>query len=844
MKIFTFHDLARYFLSASRSRWVGIGLLLWLVCAAAFAQQDTPKLLADRYFYAQAYPRAATSYADLLKDNSLADDSRRDVLFNLGYAYKELGDYAKAENAFRQLLELGEPTGNNQMVYLYYAQALGSNGKLEEAQNMFARYEAVKSSLGAYSATSATQRMGAATGTAKVTYRVERLSIDTENAEFSPAYFRDGLVYVAGKGSSATSSSPGKGYLDLFYVPNRNDLTTTGIVGTDGKVSALGSARASGGGNSADRRLGSDNYTRTTANDSRTAAAFAPLNFGQGLDLGKHKNAASTGMVPEEFSKDLNTKYHEGPLTFSADGNLVVFTRNNYNEGKSSKSSDNVNKLKLYSAELRDGGWANVMELPFNSDEYSTGHPALSRDGKTLYFASDRPGGRGGTDVYVSRLQGRGWSQPANMGPQINTKGDEMFPFVDENDNLYFASNGHPGGLGGLDIYFAALNQGTPQAVTRLEAPINSKADDFGLITDGSRSTGYFSSNRLRGDDDILRFVRESSLYGCRNLTLKVTDETSYATLSEATVTVKPRGEGRDAQVLTTDADGMVDICLEADNDFMFEIAKDEYLTVSLGFSTKGLSDDKSTRLGISLNKYAYIERDRIPGRMTAGGADEDIEWEGEEAISTSTLRGIATGETDKIPISGVKIILRNECNGRVKQTVTGPTGRFSFEITEGCDYTLVASKAMYGTNSNAIGRIPKAAKPKLVSANVIMMKAGDLMALDNIHYDTGKWEVRPEAARALDKMVATMRKYPSLRIEIGSHTDSQGDANLNQYLSERRAKAALNYLASKGITRSRLSAKGYGELQLLNDCKDGVLCTEAEHERNRRTEFKVLSIK
>ncbi len=838
------YSRALYTLRPTRCRSGLVGLLLWIMCAAAFAQQDTPKLLADRYFYAQDYPRAATRYADLLKDNSLAGDSRRDVLFNLGYTHKELGDYAKAGNTFRQLLELGEPTGKNQMAYLYYAQALGSNGKLEEAQNMFARYEAVKSSLGAYSAASATQRMGAATGTAKVTYRVERLSIDTDNAEFSPAYFRDGLVYVAGTGSSATSSSPGKGYLDLFYVPNRSDLTATGTVGDDGKVSALGSARASAGGSSADRRLGSDNYTRTTANDSRTAAAFAPLNFGQGLGLGSGKSAAASRATPEEFSKDLNTKYHEGPLTFSADGNLVVFTRNNYNEGKSSKSSDNVNKLKLYSAELRDGGWANVMELPFNNDEYSTGHPALSRDGKTLYFVSDRSGGRGSTDVYVSQMQVDGWTPPLNLGPQINTKGDEMFPFVDENGNLYFAPNGQPGGLGGLDIYFTALSQGTSQVITRLEAPINSRADDFGLITDGSRSTGYFSSNRLRGDDDIFRFLRESSLYGCRNLTLKVTDETSYTALSGATVTVKPRGEGRDAQTLTTDADGTIDICLQADNDFMFEIAKDEYLTGSLGFSTKGLDDDKPTRLGTSLNKYTYIERDRTPGRMTTGGADEGDDWEGEEVISTSTLRGIVTGETDKKPISGVKIILRNECNGRVKQTITSPTGRFRFEITEGCDYALVASKALYGTNTNAIGRIPKAAKPKLVSTDIIMMKAGDLVTLDNIHYDTGKWEVRPDAARALDKMVATMRKYPSLRIEIGSHTDSQGDTNLNQYLSERRAKAALNYLASRGITRNRLSAKGYGESKLLNDCKDGVLCTEEEHERNRRTEFIVLSIK
>ena len=817
-------------------------LLLWLCGTLCSAQQENPRQQADRQFYAQNYPDAASRYAELLKDRSLASDARKDALYNLAYAYKELGESAKAESSFRELLELGEPTGKYRNAYLYYAQSLGQNGKLTEAQEMYARYESIKATLGTEPSTFRPGAMGNAD--TKVTYRVERLGINSDNAEFSPAYFREGLVYVAGKGSGSASTAPDKGYLDLFYVPNRNDLAATGVIGADGKLVAVntGRANADGSGTYANRRLGRDSYTRATANDSRTAASYAPLSLSSGLGFNKNERRTTAAVAPEEFSKDLNTKYHEGPLTFSADGSRVIFTRNNYNEGKSKKSSDNVTKLKLYSADLRDGGWANVQELPFNSDEYSSGHPALSRDGKSLYFVSDRPGGRGGTDVYVARFDGGTWSQPLNLGPQINTKGDEMFPFVDENGILYFASNGHPGNLGGLDMYYTSLNGGGNAQISHLDAPINSKADDFGLITDGSRSTGYFSSNRLNGDDDIFRFFRESSLYGCRNLSLKVFDEGTYAPLDNVTVTIKARGEGRDDQTLTTDAQGMIDICLEAENDFLFELAKDGYLTGTLGFSTKGLTDDKSTRLGSSLIKFTVIENDRTPGRMTTS-SDDSGDWESDGAISASTLRGTVTGEADKKAIEGVKIVLKNECDGKVKQTVTGPSGRFSFELKEGCDYTLVATKTLYGTNTNAIRKIPAASKPKLVSANIIMIKAGDLVTLDNIHYDSGKWEVGPEAAKELDRLVATMRKYPSLQIEIGSHTDSQGDAQFNQYLSERRAKAALNYLASKGISRNRLSAKGYGESQLLNQCKDGVLCTEEEHERNRRTELKVLSI-
>ncbi len=821
-------------------------LLLWLCCTLCSAQQENPSQQADRLFYAQNYPGAASRYAELLKDRSLASDARKDALYNLAYSYKELGESAKAESSFRELLELGEPTGKYQNAYLYYAQALGQNGKLAEAQEMYTRYESVKATLGTEPST---YRPGATgNGDTQVTYRVERLGINTDNAEFSPAYFREGLVYVAGKGSSSGSTSPNKGYLDLFYIPNRNDLTASGVIGADGKLVAVnnGRANADGSGTYANRRLGRDSYTRATANDSRTAASYAPLSFSSGLGLNEEERKTTATVAPEEFSKDLNTKYHEGPLTFSADGSRVIFTRNNYNEGKSKKSSDNVTKLKLYSADLRDGGWANVQELPFNSDEYSSGHPALSRDGKSLYFVSDRPGGRGGTDVYVTRFDYGTWSQPLNLGPQINTKGDEMFPFVDENGILYFASSGQPGGLGGLDIYYTSLNDVSNQQVFHLDAPINSKADDFGLITDASRSTGYFSSNRLKGNDDIFRFFRESSLHGCRNLSLKVFDEGTYAPLDNVTVTIKARGEGRDDETLTTDAEGMIDICLEAENDFLFELAKDGYLTGTLGFSTKGLTDDKSTRLGSSLIKLDIVERDRAPGRMTTNSDDnndDNNDWESDDVISTPTLRGTVTGEVGKSPIEGVKIVLKNECNGEVKQTVTGPSGRFQFEITEGCNYSLVATKTSYGTNTNAIRKIPAKSKPKLVSANIVMIKAGDLVTLDNIHYDSGKWEVGPDAAKELDRLVATMRKYPSLQIEIGSHTDSQGEAQFNQYLSERRAKAALNYLASKGISRRRLSAKGYGESQLLNKCKDGVLCTEEEHERNRRTELKVLSI-
>ncbi|MDH3710662.1 MAG: OmpA family protein [Cyclobacteriaceae bacterium] len=207
---------------------------------------------------------------------------------------------------------------------------------------------------------------------------------------------------------------------------------------------------------------------------------------------------------PLGFSSEVNSKFHEGPVTFSPDGKRMIFTRNNFYESKTGVSDDGIVKLKLYSADVSsETGWTNIQELPFNSDQYSVGHPTLSRDGTKLYFVSDMTGGFGGTDIYVSTFDST-WSQPANLGDDINSEGDEMFPFLYDDKLLYFASNGY-GGLGGLDIYKTWLLEDETSGVINLGYPVNTTKDDFGLILDEFGKSGYLSSNREggTGDDDI-----------------------------------------------------------------------------------------------------------------------------------------------------------------------------------------------------------------------------------------------------------------------------------------------------------------------------------------------------
>ncbi|NNK88027.1 MAG: OmpA family protein [Flavobacteriaceae bacterium] len=215
----------------------------------------------------------------------------------------------------------------------------------------------------------------------------------------------------------------------------------------------------------------------------------------------------------EDFSESINTRYHEATIAFSPDESRLWFTRNNY-DGDLGRDDDGTNHLKLYSAELRtdeDGNqsWGNIMELPFNSEDYSVGHPAVSSDGKLLYFVSDMPGSIGATDLFVVDIQDdNSYSNPRNLGETINTSGREMFPFITDN-NLYFASDGHLG-LGGLDVFSSALNGDSFDMAVNLAAPLNSTLDDFGFIIKEDRNTGFVCSNRESGigDDDIYSFVR------------------------------------------------------------------------------------------------------------------------------------------------------------------------------------------------------------------------------------------------------------------------------------------------------------------------------------------------
>jgi outer membrane protein OmpA-like peptidoglycan-associated protein len=659
-------------------------------------------------------------------------------------------DSRNAERAYADLIrDYPDVESEN---YLYYAQALASNQKYKESQKYYSIYgEKQTADLRAKRYTIALMDMGRFYRDSS-SYKVQYLPINSRQADFSPMFYKGGLVFCSARDETgalkrvfAWNQTP---FLDLYFVPDTAQLSIR---------NGLQSAQALGG---------------MTASNTDTPAPEAKLT------------------KIEEFSRVLNTKYHEGPMTFFKDEQKVVFTRNNYNKGRARESKDGTNRLKLYTADLVKDSWSNVKELPFNSDEYSCGHPALAPDNTKMYFVSDMPGGYGGTDLYIVEYNNGTWGTPVNLGKEVNTEGNEMFPFVDENGNLYFSSDGHEG-IG-----------------NNLGAPINSEKDDFGLITDATRSSGFFSSNRKRGihDDNIYSFRRE-----CRPLNLIVYDAATKTPLENVDIRSVINGENQDLKV--TGVDGSTSICLQSESEYEFKAIKEGYQMNSITYSTKSNTGQQTTL-------EMYLEKS-----------------------NSSVLKGVVKSELSQKPIPGVQVTLENQKDKTTQTVVTGQDGGYEFEVKPGADHKLTAQKDKYATNNEVISKVGK--NPTQYQNVQGMYGEGDIFKLNNIYYDLDKFFIRPDAARELERTVLPLlKKYPDMKIEIRSHTDARSGDSYNMQLSENRARAVVNYLTQRGIDASRLVSNGYGESEPANECVDGVQCSEKQHQENRRTEFRILAVK
>ncbi len=310
-----------------------------------------------------------------------------------------------------------------------------------------------------------------------------------------------------------------------------------------------------------------------------------------------------TASNPVKFNKNLKSKFNEATPVFTKDGKTVYFTRNNYIDGKKGKNDKGVTLVKLYKATLEGEDWTKITALPFDSDSYSTAHPALSPDEKTMYFASDMPGTLGLSDIFKVQINEDGsFGNPVNLGAGINTEGRETFPFVSADNELYFASDGHPG-VGGLDIFMSRINKdGSFDRVQNIGMDANSPKDDFAYIIDTKSRKGFFSSNRDGGQgyDDIYQFLETRKLICEQELFGKITDLESKMALANAKVTLFD-SKMNNLNNMLADQNGDYSFAVECGKMYTVRAEKEDY-----GTNEKQVTiakKDGKTQLDIALEK-------------------------------------------------------------------------------------------------------------------------------------------------------------------------------------------------------------------------------------------------
>jgi len=438
-----------------------------------------------------------------------------------------------------------------------------------------------------------------------------------------------------------------------------------------------------------------------------------------------------------KFGKKINSKFHEATPIFTKDGKTVYFTRNNYLD-KRGYDVGKVTLLKIFKANLdEEGKWINVTPLPFNSDSYQTAHPTLSPDEKTMYFASDMPGSFGKSDIYKVKINDDGtFGTPENLGKTINTEGRETYPFVNEKNELYFASDAHPG-LGGLDIFATQIPEdGIFKKIVNIGEEANSPKDDFAYIINANKR-GFLSSNRDggEGNDDIYKFIETRELFIEQAIFGVVTDATSKEVLPNTKITLLDEKFNKLAETTTDDKGFYEFLKLEPNTKYYLRTERPEY-------------DTKETAA--------------ITGKEE-GRTEVNIELE-------KTVKPVQPGD-DLAKAFGIKLI----------------------------------------------------------------------------YFDLDKSNIRPDAAVELAKILDVMEQYPTMKIDVRSHTDCRQTAKYNAALSDRRAKSTMAWLVSKGIAKNRLTGKGYGESQLVNDCgcepTNESSCSEEQHQANRRSEFIIIDM-
>ena len=516
----------------------------------------------------------------------------------------------------------------------------------------------------------------------------------------------------------------------------------------------------------------------------------------------KKNTVGDFGEVKLFGSGNLKSNYHDGPIAFYNNYKKAAFTRNSNTHVKTAADKQGKMNLKIFLADVDSGVLKNVKPFINNSDSSSTAHASFTRNGKIMYFSSDRPNGYGGADIYFCNNKDGQWSEPVNAGPSINTAGDEFYPFASNDSTLFFSSNGH-GGLGGLDIFVSSKRKGKFKKATNLGFPLNSIGDDFSLVSDSTGRIGYFASNRSGGQglDDIYIFI--SDRYFTIGQTRDIADLSKI--IPEVSIYVKDEN-GMVVDSAKSDKNGYFHLDLPLDQNFSISGKKEGYdMLEDLGYSTKGL------HFGVDSLIFPL--------------------WKQELFVKGK----IYSNETHEL-LPGAVVHLKNLTNNKVDSLVVGEKGDYSFLVYPNKKYQIEVTKQGYipdGFNLNTQDLYKGELLNDVVLEEIYIRK-------EVTQFDYNKYDIKPESFTQLNHIVRTLKKFPKATLNIGAYADARGTNQYNQALSDKRAEATVQYFIKMGISRKRIEAKGFGEELILNRCSDGVDCSEEEHAVNRRVELKV----
>ena len=512
------------------------------------------------------------------------------------------------------------------------------------------------------------------------------------------------------------------------------------------------------------------------------------------------------------FSKDSSvrelqipgTKKHHGTACYDSINKIWYYSKN-----FRAKKTDTLISTGIF---IYDEKTQIETPFAFNIEECFTAQPSLSKDLQTLWFSSDRLGGYGKSDVWYSVKIGQNWSTPVNAGNIINTSEEEMFPYCKQN-LLYFSSNGHPG-LGGLDIFSVELEN--QNSLKNLGANLNSNADDFSLILDETEKVGLYSSNRENFIDNIYSFKIKSLIFLMKGKFQS--PNVSFADIQKVPLFIKESGVIFDT--LYQDSTLSVEFYGEKEKRYEFEVNDEKYLPITEYYSTVGKTvSDTTYRVFELITKFF------------------DVDFYVYDSVTN-------------LPLVNANLNLRNTTTGLTESYNSDQSGYINTKLLRNNDFEFISKLDGYEyyttnlsthTRDNKIkvlipmSKIPVPVEPPL--------EVGAFIPMKSLSFEFNKWNLDKESKEELNRIADLLMASPNMKVEFSSHTDARGSAAYNLNLSKKRTEMAVNYLKSRGVKSENIDGRWFGETELINDCKDGVVCTPEEHKENRRTEIKVVSI-